>query len=164
MSETFLGRYRILEPPDEDDILAMLRRLVHGEQPTVIVHGRKYAAWKTTATFPDLASVPRIDSSLEKLARFHASVDQAASGVREGAKLGAGRRERYAFTRRNLLSVVRFLRLEISRCDRKDATGAMRGALDRYYIKRVTAEDREVVLRLLDAAGIGMKTWALGAA
>jgi MoxR-like ATPase len=155
--------YRFVQAPSEADYHAMLAFLVTGRQPEVWLRGRPYVAAEVRAPYAALASVPQIDAFLVALARFHAALESAVrdpSGTR--ASLGVRRQERYVFTRRGLLAVMDCLTglLDIGTAPEE----AMRVALTRYYLDRVAAQDdREVVGRLLDAAGIGAQTWTVGA-
>ena len=46
--------------------------------------------------------------------------------------------------------------------DQRDRVHDMRVALCRYYLNRVTTtQDREIVLQLLEAVGLGVETWSL---
>ena len=154
--------YRYVPTPGEAEYRDMLRFLVLGEQPGLTLYGRTYRPEAAAAPYPGLARLPQVDAFLAALARFHATLE-GASGHRDGsgraARLGWRRRERYVFTRRGLLSVVDYLSRAMAG---EDPTLNMRAALARYYVGRVASEeDRAVVVRLLDAAGIGPETWSL---
>jgi MoxR-like ATPase len=153
--------YRFVPRPGEHEYLAMLRLLVHGEQPGVIVQGRRYSGGRVEARYPSLAGV-LTDPLLIALARFQSTLEHAAGQSGEGtAKLGTRRKERYVFTRRGLLSMLDFLASPLGvgpgRGDQ-----AVRAALLRYYLGRMTAaEDQATVVQLLDAAGIGPNSWSV---
>src|SRR5262249_10768012 len=49
--------YRFVPRPGESEYLAMLRLLVHGEQPGIGVQGRRYVGGKAAAPFASLANV-----------------------------------------------------------------------------------------------------------
>lgn len=151
--------YKFVVPPGEAEYLAMLRYLVHGEHPTVKVAGEAWAGGRREPPMGALADVPGIDDFLRALARFHAALEEAVGrrGGGKGQALGVRRRERYVFSRRGLLSVMEYL----SAMAEAGGVRAMRRALARYYLGRVTpGADQRVVARLLDAAGIGPGTWA----
>ena len=77
-------------------------------------------------------------------------------------RLGVQRKEGYVFTRRSLLSVAEYLASPVNAG--RPALELFREALTRYYVSRVTGdEDRQTLLELLDAAGIGPNTWQPGA-
>lgn len=145
--------YRQMPRPGEAEYRAMLRFLVFGEQPEIAMLGRRYLAAPAGHPRAALAVRPGIESLLDNLARFQVALEHA-SGQPPGsvAHLGARRRERYVFTRRDLLSVLDYLASPL-------ATGAddrpLREAIYRYYLTRVTAgQDRQLLLQLLDAAGL----------
>ncbi len=144
--------YRFVPRPGEREYLAMLRLLIHGEQPEVVVSGRRFTGGKVHAPFAMLAPVLN-DDTLVGLARFQSSLEHAAGRGGETPRLGVRRKERHVFTRRGLLAVLDYLSspLGASRDPR-----AVRQALARYYLGRVhTPEDQGVVVHLLDAAGLG---------
>lgn len=155
--------YRFVSSPGETEYLAMLRFLVSGEQPTVEVAGWR---WQATAGLPPLgalADVDGIEGFLAALARFHSALESAVGrGSDRAPRLGARRKERYVFTRRGLLAVMDYLAATVAARAGSDAVREMRRALARYYVGRVaSSEDQQVVVRLLDAAGIGPNTWSL---
>ncbi len=156
--------YRFVEPPGEAAYLAMLRLLVWGEQPPVTVLGRRWQAATVEAPLGGLAEVPGMAEFLGALARFHSALQAAVGGTGAGARrLGQGAREPYVFTRRGLLRIMEYLASVVARDDRNAPEIRMREALLRYYLGRMrSAGDRSMMVRLLDAAGIGPDTWAPG--
>lgn len=143
--------YRFVPRPGEREYLAMLRLLIHGEQPDVVVQGRRYAGCGATPRYAPLAAL-LTDEVLVGLARFQASLEHAAGRGGEAPRLGVRRKERHVFTRRGLLSVLDYL---LSPLGNGEARG-VRQALARYYLGRVnTTEDQGIVVHLLDAAGLG---------
>jgi MoxR-like ATPase len=149
--------YRYVARPGECEYLAMLRLLVHGEQPEVEVRGRRYLGGRQPARYPALAGALS-DDMLRGLARFQVALEHAAGQVEGGtAKLGARRKERQVFTRRGLLSMLQYLASPLG-VGAGATEVAFHEALVRYYLDRVAfSEDRTVVLQLLDAAGIGAR-------
>ena len=86
----------------------------------------------------------------------------AALGSDTTAKIGSRRRERYVFTRRGLLSILEYLASPLCETNGTLDARAVRRALLRYYLGRLsTNEDRNMVVQLLDAHGIGPNTWTL---
>lgn len=162
LSPAYRNRWRghlIVPQPGEGAYRQMLEQLVQGTSPRIRLEGRTYAPHAVTASAGNLTTVEGISYILDTLARFHASVEVAAGQARRG-KLGEGRREGYIFTRRDLLSVIFY----IAHCDPgaspPDVGRAVRQALQRYYLARIApGEDRDVIVQLLDAAGIGPKAW-----
>jgi hypothetical protein len=143
----------------------MLHLLVHGRQPDVQVRGRSYAGAPATARYAVLAAMPGIDGLLEALARFHVALEHAAGQAGTGAaRIGARRKERYVFTRRGILGLLEYLASPLCQANGGLTAAAVRQGLVRYYVGRVAAaEDRAMVVQLLDAAGIGPHTWNVGA-
>ena len=153
--------YRYVERPHEEDYLAMLRYLVFGEQPQVTCFGRTYGApKKMTAPFAHLAKIPDIDQFLESLARFQSSLERAVDQT-GSAQIGGRRREPYIFTRRGLIGAIRFIATDLH--PERSSSGRsfdMRASICRYYINRIsTPEDRVILFNLLDAVGLGLKSW-----
>ena len=150
---------RFVPSPGEAEYHAMLHFLVYGGEPDVQIFGRQYLGGQREAPLAQLAEIDGIAEFLRALARFHTALEGAVGGGGRTARLGARRRERYVFTRRGLLSVMDFLAASASEAG---SIRAMRTALYRYYIARLSsAQDQAVVCRLLDAAGIGPNTWEL---
>lgn len=149
--------YRQMPRPGEAEYRAMLRFVVFGEQPEVTVMGQRYQAAPAAPPHPALAALVGIDELFDPLVRFQVGLEQA-SGQPPGsiAHLGARRRERYVFTRRDLLSILDYLASPLAASARRADHRVLRKAIYRYYLSRVTAgEDRQLVLQLLDAAGLG---------
>lgn len=149
--------YRQMPRPGEAEYRAMLRYLVFGEQPAVTVIGQLYQAAPAAASHPTLAGLTGMDEVLDQLVRFQVALEHA-SGQPAGsvAHLGARRRERYVFTRRDLLSVLDYLDSPLTAGAARADHRPLRKAIYRYYLSRVTAgEDQQLVLQLLDAAGLG---------
>jgi MoxR-like ATPase len=156
--------YRFVDPPTEGDYHAMLAFLVDGQQPDVLLRGRKFTGTPQAPAFGQLAEIPGIDGFLLALARFHSALESAVRNPEEHrqAHLGVRRQERYIFTRRGLLAVMDCLAGALGTATSPEE--AMRVALLRYYLGRVaTPSDRATVARLMDAAGIGLNTWSIGA-
>jgi hypothetical protein len=136
--------YRCVPAPGEQDVSTFLRAAVHGEGGSVQVAGRRYTQPPVAPGYPTLGGSPWLSAALPSLARFHVSVTSAFR-----AQPTTGARERHAFTRRALLSLLDFLALG-------DVTEArFREALVRYYVERVPPDDQATVIRLLDAVGLG---------
>jgi len=154
---------RFVEAPDEADMHAMLRRLVYGEQPQVHAEGVLYQGERDAPLYPRLAMVPDIDTLLERLAVFHASVCAAAGVGGESATIGRTRRERYVFSRRTLLTALELLNSHVlhlpddQRVDVQQAPGRIvADVLERLYLDRLQdGADYEAVLNAMRAAGLG---------
>jgi MoxR-like ATPase len=149
--------------PGEGEYLDMLRRLVHGIQPAITVRGRAYGGLTGPAPFARLASLENVDAFLQALARFQVSLEHAAGQSGSGARIGARRKEHYVFTRRGVLSLMEYLCSPLAEHDGRLSVGPTRRALLRYYLGRAaSSEDRDMIMQLLDAAGIGSTTWSIG--
>ena len=165
LSPAYLNRWRgylFVSPPSESDLWAMLRLLVFGRQPEITHLGQSYAGVAVAAPYGALAKIEGMDRFLAALARFEVAIE-ASSGQDGGtARIGARRRERHIYTRRDLLSVLRCIAEAVEAARGQEPARAIRLALARYYVNRLsTSEDRKAVLRLLDAAGIGPNTWSI---
>jgi MoxR-like ATPase len=149
--------------PGEGEYLDMLRRLVFGTQPAITVRGRSYTGSSGSAPYARLAGLANVDAFLQALARFQVTLEHAAGQSGSGARIGARRKEHYVFTRRGILSLMEYLCSPLADHDNRLAEGPTRRALLRYYLGRAaSAEDRDMIMQLLDAAGIGSTTWSIG--
>lgn len=155
--------YRFVPRPGEDEFLDMLRLLVFGEQPDCTVNGCHYAGGEQEPRYGRLAALPNIEKYLEALARFQVALEHAVGQSGDGvARIGSRRRERYVFTRRGLLSLLDYLGSPLYEQKSQLNEHAVRRGLLRYYLGRLSsADDRSMVIRLLDAHGIGPNTWTL---
>lgn len=153
--------YRYVTAPGEVQYRAMLQFLVSGKQPDLKLFGVPYLGSTGDAPLGNLASLKGVTGFLAALARFHSALEGAVGrNSGDSVRLGGRRRDRYVFTRRGLLSVMDYLSSAINGID---PLRNMRSALVRYYVGRVSnPRDQSVVLRLLDAAGIGPNTWTIG--
>tara|TARA_R110002124_G_scaffold287142_1_gene470680 strand:+ start:26406 stop:28928 length:2523 start_codon:yes stop_codon:yes gene_type:complete len=161
--------FRNVRKPNREDYEAMLRCLVFGEQPAVVIEGMRYAAWTQSPSFPELSQMPQIEELLPRLAQFHVAVERAACET-EGETanaLGSGKRERYVYTRRALLSVLQFLSSQVVRdakstrrrgektIPQEQFTSLVRIAISRYYLEKIRdGSDRGTVSRLIEATGL----------
>jgi MoxR-like ATPase len=148
--------HRFIPRPGEAEYRAMLDFLVFGRQPEVTVMGRTYPGTQRPAPLAALASWPEIRTLLPALASFHVALENASGQADDTAKLGARRKERYVFTRRGLLSFVEYLASPFGLGDGAPSRRAVREALLRYYLGRVSSPvDQRVIVQLLEAAGLG---------
>lgn len=155
MSPAFLDRWRgylSVEPAIEQDHLAFLRCAVLGEQPSVIVGGMRYRADEVLPAFGALAALSGIEDVLERLARFHASAEASANAASNGNTVGAGP---ITFTRRALVSVLRYVRFAADGEAAPNASALVASAVERYYFSRATSPDQAEALRkLADATAV----------
>lgn len=140
--------------PSEGDLRDLLGQLVHGAGPDLTVGATRWrGATGLDAPHAALAAYSGIDALLAAYARFHASVDAAASAADTEQRLGGDRREGVVVSRRVILAVLDFL------CHAgpdADLPAALAAAIDRYYLARVATEpDRDAIRHLAHAAGLG---------
>jgi hypothetical protein len=155
--------YRFIAPAGEAQYLDMLRYLVFGKSPDIVMEGCEYRMQNCEPQYPLLADIPHMDQFLEALARFHAGLEQAAGQGGGTARLGVRRREPYVFTRRGMLSFLDFINKMLTKSDTNDPYEPVRQGLLRYYAGRMTTEeDRRTLVQLLDAVGIGPSVWTIG--
>jgi MoxR-like ATPase len=148
--------HRFIPRPGEAEYRAMLEFLVFGRQPEVTVLGRTYPASQHAAPLAALASWPEVRPLLPALASFHTALENASGHADETARLGARRKERYVFTRRGLLSFVEYLASPFGLGDGVPSRRAVREALLRYYLGRVSSPaDQRTIVQLVEAAGLG---------
>jgi hypothetical protein len=148
--------HRFIPRPGEAEYRAMLEFLVFGRQPEVTVLGRTYPGAQHAAPLAALASWPEIRTLLPALASFHTALENASGHGEDTARLGARRKERYIFTRRGLLSFVEYLASPFGLGGGAPSRRAVREALLRYYLGRVSSPaDQRTIVQLLEAAGLG---------
>jgi MoxR-like ATPase len=148
--------HRFIPRPGEAEYRAMLEYLVFGRQPEVTVLGRTYPASQHPAPLAALASWPEVRTLLPALASFHTALENASGQADDTARLGARRKERYVFTRRGLLSFVEYLASPFGLGGGVPTRRAVREALLRYYLGRVSSPpDQRTIVQLLEAAGLG---------
>jgi hypothetical protein len=148
--------HRFIPRPGEAEYRAMLEFLVFGRQPEVTVLGRTYPGARQPAPLAALASWPEIRKLLPALASFHVALENASGQADDNARLGARRKERYVFTRRGLLSFVEYLASPFGLGGGVPSRRAVREALLRYYLGRVSSPvDQRTIVQLLEAAGLG---------
>jgi MoxR-like ATPase len=155
MSPAFLDRWRgylRVEAATEQDHLAFLRCAVLGDQPSVVVGGMRYRAQAVNPAFGSLAPLSGIEETLERLARFHASAEASADAAGDGNAAGAGP---ITFTRRALVSVLRYVRFAAQGEACPSAIGLVASAVERYYFSRATSLDQlEALRKLAEAAAV----------
>jgi MoxR-like ATPase len=148
--------HRFIPRPSEGEYRAMLEFLVFGRQPEVTVLGRTYPSSQHPAPLAALASWPEVRTLLPALASFHTALENASGHGEDTARLGARRKERYIFTRRGLLSFVEYLASPFGLGDGAPSRRAVREALLRYYLGRVSSPtDQRTIVQLVEAAGLG---------
>ena len=154
VSPAFLDRWRgylVVTQATEQEHLAFLRCAVFGEQPAVVVDGKRYRGHTTRPTFALLEALPSIDKLLEQLARFHVAAESSAAAAGADGTPGA---PSTVFTRRAPISVLRYLRFALQ-SKRQPCVDLVSSALHRYYFSRAgTVEQSDALHRLAEAAGL----------
>jgi MoxR-like ATPase len=160
LSPAFRDRWPIwhhAESPSESDFAAMLRFLIFGEQPEFIFHGKRYQAPPGRRLYHELASVHGIQDVLPRLALFHSSLYQASGMGGAAPALGRLRRERYVFTRRELLTCLQLLQRARAENPGTSFDAQLHEAIEIAYLGRISGADRSAVISLLRAAGLPEK-------
>ena len=157
MSQAFADRWGLWHQaavPGEREIAQMLLRLVFGEHPRVLIGGRGYKAEKSPAVFPELQAIPEISSLLQRVAVFHHGFFKAAGGGGATPSIGRLKKERYSFSRRILLNLMRYIAERI-RITGNPSEALIPEAIQALYIARIRDEpDRKAVSNILRAGGL----------
>lgn len=158
LSPAFRDRWLLwhhAEVPGEIEFGAMLRFLVLGEQPEVVIQGIHYRSPSSRPVYPALAAVPGIHEILPQLALFHTSLSQATGMNGFAPALGRLRRERYVFTRRTLLTCLQLLNRARSEDPTAPFEAQLREAIGVAYLGRIRdGADRNAAIGLLRASGL----------
>jgi len=138
----------------EAEYEALLRQSILGRGPSVAVGGKAYRRVRTAAPYSSLRRLADVELAIEGLARFHVAVERAAAGAQgSSTHVGAGRKEPYVFTRRTVLSVLRYLEHLVASGSTGSARDLLQTAVSRYYLARCsTVDDRNAVEQLLEAS------------
>ena len=157
LSQAFIDRWGVWHQasvPGEREIEQMLRFLVFGEHPRVVIGGQAYRAQDGVAVYPELQAIPEIGALLQRLAVFHHGIFKAAGGGGGTPSIGRLQKERYSFSRRILLNLMQYVA-------RKIRGGALAEevlipeAVQTFYLARVRGEaDRRAVNNILRAGGL----------
>lgn len=162
LSPAFRDRWqlwRFVDQPTEADLHAMLRTLVFGEQPKFEYKGALYQAPATNPIYPEMQNIDGIDELLKRLATFHCSV-ASASGTTGNAQIGRTRRERYVFTRRGLLTIMKLIHRVVCKGETVGSAQValsvlLEDLLTQAYVDRVQdPSDRAVIYSALRASGL----------
>jgi hypothetical protein len=152
--------YRWCQVPSERDFEAMLRYWVYGDQPVLKRDGaRIQGPAHPRPQFATLARFRVMPALLTALARFHCSVI-GLTGHQDNAgapRLGAIRKERYVFTRRNLFDALKCICAQVGEGGHSGIplAAAVDYAVTRYYIEHMeSAADRATIRSLEEAHGL----------
>jgi MoxR-like ATPase len=157
LSQAFVDRWGIWHQaavPGEREIEHMLRFLVFGEHPRVVIDGLAYRAPESAPVYPELQGIPQIHSLLQRLAVFHHGIFRAAGGCGGTPSIGRLNRERYSFSRRVLLNLMEYVARKI-RSGSVPSEVLIPEAVQTLYLARVRGEaDRKAVNNILRAGGL----------
>lgn len=163
LSPALRSRFHVhcAKAPAMQQDLDLLRRLVFGVQPVVILAGKRWQAPLSQPVHPALAAWPDVEKFLAALAKFHSHCAKAAGQSGEEASLGRDRAERYCFNRRSLLFLVSMLDRELRAGADPDI--ALRTALSDVYLGQLdNAGDERAVSRMAEACGL-IRRWKAAA-
>ena len=152
---------------DVTAIRCMLHQLAFSRSPSVTINGISYGSAERIenhhSTSWDICEQPDLEQFLDSVAVFHASICSAASSTGgQIPAIGADKSGGYAFTRRGLIRLLLYLARKLQPQMSSSARHLVyRQALTRTYLERVDPHDASNAAELLDAAGIGPKTWVL---
>jgi MoxR-like ATPase len=157
LSQAFADRWGVWHQaagPGEKEIEQMLLCLVFGEHPRVLIGGRAYRAAQGTPVFPELQSIPKSRALLQRLAVFHHGIFRAAGGGGATPSIGRLNKERYSFSRRILLNLLRYVAERI-RAGAPCEDVLIPEAIQVLYLARVRDDaDRKAVNNILRAGGL----------
>lgn len=167
MSPAYKDRWtsqKYVLPPHESDYFAMAKLMVYGQQPVVVIRGKKYQAPDVDPLFKKLNKIPSFEGFLKKIAKFQITVERMA----RDREIGKSKKEKYIFTRRGLIGFLEYLEKKVV-VDRetgqkldvtKDPKGIILMALRYYYLDKIaTPDDLKKVTDQLDAIGISETKW-----
>jgi hypothetical protein len=157
LSQAFADRWGVWHQaagPGEREVEQMLRCLVFGEHPRVVIGGRSYRADPTPPVYAQLQAIPEVASLLQRLAVFHHGIFRAAGGGGAPPSIGRLKKERYSFSRRILLNLLRYIAERIG--SGRDASEALvQEAVQVLYLARIRDDaDRKAVNNILRAGGL----------
>ena len=159
LSPAFRDRFGIWHQsalPQEQEIHQMLVAATQGNQPEVTIGQQVYQSRPSTPAFPHWQKLPSLNTTLERVATFHAGISKAAGVDGSAPSLGRHRKERYTFTRRTLLNLLAFVNSSLERNPQsaKDQNLIQQG-LRLFYLNKVSDQaDRRAIVNILKAATI----------
>ena len=173
LSDAFVNRWtlvRAVRRPGEADYRALLRGLVLREAPVVEVAGkcwcgrveRPAAAPPARQEYETLRQLAHVELALDGLALLHTKIVVLSLDAGKGVSTGAGRRQRYSFTRRDLITALDLMDQMAVDCG--DAQAILLQAIDWVYLQRIADEaDRARIRELMGALAIYGGSWPVEA-
>jgi hypothetical protein len=120
----------------------------------VLIEGRGYKGESGPPVYPQLQAIPEISSLLQRLAVFHHGIFKAAGGNGNTPSIGRLKKERYSFSRRILLNLLRYISERIS-AGSEASMGLITEGVRVLYLARIREEaDKKAVLNILRAGGL----------
>lgn len=159
LSPAFRDRFGIWHQsalPQEQEIHQMLVTATQGKQPEVTVGQQIYQAPASTPAFPHWQKLNSLNSTLERIATFHAGIAKAAGVDGSAPSLGRHRKERYTFTRRTLLNLLAFVNSSVERnLQTGKEENLVQQGLRLFYLNKVSDQaDRRAIVNILKAANL----------
>jgi len=159
--------YKFVPQPSQESYEEMIRLMVYGEQPEVVIRGQRYKAEESAPLFEKLNSITNLRPFIAKMAKFQVTMERLA---REN-EIGRSKREKYIFTRRGIIEFLGYLENK-TMVDRRtgehrsimdDPKGVILRALQYYFLDKITnEEDMQKVVDHMDAIGISENKWSSG--
>lgn len=157
LSQAFADRWGVWHQaagPGEREIEQMLRFLVLGEHPRVVIAGRAYKAPNSAPVYSELQAIPKVEGLLQRVAVFHHSIFRASGGAGSTPSIGRLQKERYSFSRRILLNLLRYM-CEKIRAGAPAEEVLISEAIQVLYLARMRDDaDRRAVNNMLRAGGL----------
>lgn len=157
--------YKFIHPPTKEEYSQMLELNVYGRQPVVNFQGDRYQAEAQDPLYPGLAEIPNFSGFLEKLAKFHATLEEMA----RKREIGMSKKDKYIFTRRTLIEFLDYLEHKRIVVDReagehysvKDMPKEIiLRAWQYYYLDKISdPDDLKKVMDQLDVVGLSSSNW-----
>ena len=157
--------YKFIQPPVKEEYAQMMELAVYGKQPVVKFLGDRYHAEGMWPLYPSLREINNFSGFLEKLAKFHVTLEEMA----RKREIGMSKKDKYIFTRRTLIEFLDYLEHKRIVVDRNSGEHysvedmpkeVILRAIQYYYLDKISdSNDLEKVMDQLDAIGISSGNW-----